>query len=204
MTVTKIEPMTKTRYKVYLDGQFAFVLYKGELSRYHIEEETELEDAAYAVITKLVLKRAKLRAMHLLNDMGRTESQLRTKLLQGGYTENITEEAIQYVKSFGYINDLEYARNYILGRKSSKSKWEIYAGLGQKGLSGEIISQAMEECYEEDDVAEAILSLMKKRRFDPENADEQSRQKMIGYLARKGFGYSDIQHVMLDIFHKTV
>ena len=36
MTVTKIEPVTKSKYKIYLDGQFAFVLYKGELSRYHI------------------------------------------------------------------------------------------------------------------------------------------------------------------------
>ena len=40
MTVTKIEPLSKTRYKVYLDGQFAFTLYKGELSRYHIAEES--------------------------------------------------------------------------------------------------------------------------------------------------------------------
>ena len=40
MTVTKIEPVTKTRYKVYVDGQFAFVLYKGELSRYHIAEDS--------------------------------------------------------------------------------------------------------------------------------------------------------------------
>ena len=30
MTVTKIEPVTKSKYKIYLDGQFAFVLYKGE------------------------------------------------------------------------------------------------------------------------------------------------------------------------------
>ena len=36
MYVTKIEPVTKTKYKVFIDGQFAFVLYKGELSRYHI------------------------------------------------------------------------------------------------------------------------------------------------------------------------
>ena len=46
MTVTKIEPVTKSKYKIYLDGQFAFVLYKGELSRYHIEEEGSLEGSA--------------------------------------------------------------------------------------------------------------------------------------------------------------
>ena len=36
MVVTKIEAVTKTRFKVYIDEKFAFVLYKGELSRYHV------------------------------------------------------------------------------------------------------------------------------------------------------------------------
>ena len=100
MTVTKIEPLSKTRYKVYLDGQFAFTLYKGELSRYHIAEESVIEDDIYDSLRLIVIKRAKLRAMHLLSDMGRTESQLRTKLKQGGYAEDAVEAAIRYVKSF--------------------------------------------------------------------------------------------------------
>ena len=33
MLVTKVEPVTKTKYRVELDQQFAFVLYKGELAR---------------------------------------------------------------------------------------------------------------------------------------------------------------------------
>ena len=100
MTVTKIEPLSKTRYKVYLDGQFAFTLYKGELSRYHIAEESVIEDDIYDSLQQIITKRAKLRAMHLLSDMGRTESQLRTKLKQGGYAEDAVEAAIRYVKSF--------------------------------------------------------------------------------------------------------
>ena len=34
MAVTRVEAVTKTKYKVYVDGQFAFILYKGELSRF--------------------------------------------------------------------------------------------------------------------------------------------------------------------------
>ena len=77
MTVTKIEPVTKTRYKVYVDGQFAFVLYKGELSRYHIAEDSELEEEIYQNLRKeIVLKRAKLRAMQLINDSGSSETNI--------------------------------------------------------------------------------------------------------------------------------
>ena len=31
MLVTKVEPVTKTKYRVELDQQFAFVLYKGRI-----------------------------------------------------------------------------------------------------------------------------------------------------------------------------
>ena len=197
MTVTKIVPVTKTRYKVYVDGQFAFVLYKGELSRYHIAEDSELEEKTYQSIRKeIILKRAKLRAMHLLNDMGRTESQLRTKLLRNDYPSDIVEEAIAYVKSFGYINDAEYTRSFIENRKEKKSKKEIYAALCQKGLPKDLIETALEECYADDDSIAAIEAIVRKKKFDPKSTDYKEMQKMMGYLVRKGFRYDDIRQVI--------
>ena len=46
MTVTQVEALfgSKSKYRVYLDGQPAFVLYRGELSRYHIREGRELAE----------------------------------------------------------------------------------------------------------------------------------------------------------------
>ena len=84
MYVTKIEPVTKTKYKVFIDGQFAFVLYKGELSRYHIAQDTEVDERLVSqILSEIVLKRAKLRAMHLLTDMDRTESQTSHEIKAG-------------------------------------------------------------------------------------------------------------------------
>lgn len=197
MTVTKIEPVTKSKYKVYLDGQFAFVLYKGELSRYHIAEGSVLEEEKYQKIrVDIVLKRAKLRAMHLLSDMGRTESQLRSKLALGGYPQDIVEEAIEYVKSFGYINDMEFARNFIESRKDKKSRKELYAALSQKGVAKELIEQAFEECYGNEDSRAAIEAILRKKKYDPRTADHAQTQKILGYLVRKGFHYEDIRQVI--------
>ena len=42
MIVSGITPADKRRSKVYLDGSFAFVLYNGEIKRFHIEEGEEL------------------------------------------------------------------------------------------------------------------------------------------------------------------
>ena len=52
------------------------------------------------------------------------------------------------MKSFGYINDQEYARNFIESRKDKKSRREIYASLCQKGVKSEDIDAAFQECYE--------------------------------------------------------
>lgn len=194
MIITKTEAVAKTRYKVYIDGQFAFVLYKGELSRYQVREGQELGEEAYEKIrAEVLVKRAKLRAMHLLNAMGRTERQLRMKLEQGGYPEDVVDEALSYVKSFGYVNDLSYARSFITGRKEKKSRKEISMLLKEKGISQEEIEQAMEECYEEEDSAAAIRKIMEKRRYDSERASYEERRKLMGYLMRKGFSYEDMR-----------
>lgn len=207
MVVTDVEAVTNAKYKVYIEGKYAFILYKKELSRYHIATGQELiEEVYWKIRTEVVSKRAKLRAMHLLNDMGRTESQLRQKLERDGYPEDIIEEAVSYVKSFGYINDDNYARVFIDSRKNKKSRKEIFAGLLQRGIDKEVIERAFEDYYEEDDAQRAIAEIMRKKRYDPEKADRKETQRMIGYLTRKGFGYDDIFRVseMLDIFDKTV
>ena len=197
MKVTKIESVTKTKFKVYVEEQFAFVLYKSELSRYRIVTDEEITEDTFQKIKKeVILKRAKLRALHLLNDMDRTEAQLRTKLKQGLYTEDIIEQTIEYVKSFGYIGDASYARRYIQSRQKNKSKKEIYMELCKKGVAKEEIDSAMEECYENHGEEEAIRTLLRKKKYNPEQATEAKTQKIYGYLARKGFSYDQIRQVI--------
>lgn len=197
MNVTKVEAVTKTKWKVELDGQFAFVLYKGELSRFSIQEGGELSEEVYHQIKKnVVLKRAKLRAMHLLTDMARTEAGLREKLKQGLYPEDVVEDAIAYVKSFGYLGDYQYAENFIESRRSSKSKKEIYALLCGKGVPQEKIELAMEHCYDHGGEQEAIRQIIRKKHVDITHLSGQELQKIYGYLARKGFRYEDIRQVI--------
>ncbi|GAB5616832.1 recombination regulator RecX [Faecalimonas canis] len=197
MIVTQVEPLTKTKWKVYLDGKFVFVLYKGELSRFHIVQGEELSEDIFAKIREeVILKRVKLRALHLLNQMDRTEEQLRTKLKQGFYTDDMIDRAVAYVKSFGYIEDGDYAKRFILSRQGSKSRKEIYAKLYQKGIAKEIIERAMEECYEDNEEMTAIRKLIEKKHFDVRNAADSEKQKIYGYLARKGFSYDTIRQVI--------
>ena len=199
MTVTRIEAVSnsKNKFKVYVDEQFAFVLYKGELSRYHVKEGEELAEEIYTEIyEEVIVKRAKLRALHLLNTMGRTEVQLRQKLMQSDYPEEVIQKAMEYVKSFGYVNDAEYARSFILNRKDKKSRKELYMQLIQKGISTDVLDYVFEECYDDNSSKEAIYSLLQKKRYNPETASREETQKILAFLTRKGFSYEDIRQVL--------
>ena len=197
MVVTNIESITKTKYRVYIDDEFAFVLYKGELFKYQIHKDEEISEETIAGIKKEVLvKRAKLRAMHLLNAMPRTEQQLREKLAQNEYPEDVIEAAVSYVKSFGYINDEAYIRNFIISRKNSKSKREIVMLLGQKGLRGELVDNIVEEMYAEESELSTIKEIMRKKRWNPSEMEEKEKQKMLAYQMRKGFSYEEIRRAL--------
>lgn len=197
MYVTKLEPVTKAKYKVFLEEQFAFVLYKGELSHYKIQEGAQLSEETIKEIKKEILeKRAKLRAMHLLECMDRTETELYAKLKRDLYPEDIIETAMQYVKSFGYIGDSVYAKRFVESRQNTKSKLEIKMSLLQKGVSKEIVSEVLETYYDGQDESVAIQRLLNKKRFSAETATEEEKRKMYGYLMRKGFSYEDIRRVI--------
>ena len=197
MIVTNIESITKTKYRVFIDDAFAFVLYKGELCKYQIHKDEEISEETIAGIkNEVLIKRAKLRAMHLLNAMPRTEQQLREKLVQGEYPEDVIEAAVSYVKSFVYINDEAYVRNFIISKRNSKSKREIVMLLGQKGLRGERVDHIVEEMYAEESELSTIKEIMRKKRWNPSEMEEKEKQKMFGYLMRKGFSYEEIRKAL--------
>lgn len=200
MRITRIEELTKTRGKVYLDGEFAFVLYKGELQRRHMEEGGELQTEEYAEIMDGILpKRAKLRAMNLLKNREYTTAQLRDKLRQGGYPEKIIEEALEYVASFHYTDDQRYAAQYINCHGENRSRRRIESDLLGKGIDRETIRKAWDAWEEQGgvyDEQEMMRRLLEKRGYDPDAADSAARQKQAAFLMRKGFSGESIRRVL--------
>lgn len=204
MTVTKITEISKSRIKIMIDEEFAFVLYKGELHLYHLKEGEEIPEEVYSEIMEDVLpKRAKLRAMNLLKARAYTEKQLTDKLREGGYPEMVVRNAIDYVISYGYLDDRLYTADYIEYNKESKSRNQIVNALMQKGIPKEIVEQIWEEQVQEegkDLEQKQILSWMKKKNFDPAGASFEEKQKFSAFLYRKGFQIDAIRcALLLDI-----
>ena len=191
MLVTQISEASKSRSRVYLDGQFAFVLYKGELRQFQIKEGQELSEESYQqIMTQILPKRAKLRSMNLLQSRDYTKRQLEDKLRQGDYPQECIEEAVAYVESYGYIDDRRYAGDYIEYHMQTKSRMRIETDLLRKGIAKDIIREVFDELGElgvKQDEAAMIHALLGKRNYCADTATKQEQQKMYGFLHRKGF-----------------
>jgi hypothetical protein len=142
-------------------------------------------------------KRAKLRAMNLLQGREYTTAQLRTKLQQGFYPTEIIEQAIAYVAGFHYIDDLRYAVDYITYHEDSRSKRRIEQDLQGKGIPAATMEQAWQVWREkggEQDEQSMIRELLHKKHYDPEaETDWKERQKIYAFLVRKGFSAEAIR-----------
>ena len=198
--VTDITALSGGRYKIEIEEHTCFVLYKKELRTYRIKEGERISDTAlHEILSEILPKRAKLRSMNLLKGREYTERQLREKLKLGLYPEAVIDEAVTYVKSFHYLDDRRYAKDYILYYSESRSRGRIEQDLCRKGIAKELLRAV----YEEETAKEALpdeISLMekllRKKNYRKESADYREKQKMGAFLYRKGFSLDNIEKIL--------
>ena len=180
MIVTAVIPVDKRKCKVFLGEDFAFVLYKSEAARFHIEEGSDLSEETYARIKEeILLKRARDRALYLLQSQGRTQA-----------------EMIKKLQSDGYPDDSAYTENYIHVNKGRKSPRQIAYELQQKGVDKSRISQMMEETPIDEE--ETVRALLKKKTGGQIPQDWKEKQKLAAFLGRKGFSFDVIQKALRE------
>ena len=196
MEVKSLVKLTKGRAKICLDNGADFVLYKKEYEAYGIEEGAFLPEEKYQEICQeILIPRCKKRGLHLLEKQDRTEKNLRDKLSEGGYPEAVIDIAIDYINSFGYIDDARMAASHIRFYQDSRSRQRLKQDLLSKGVSAEVIERVLDEEYTADE-QELIKSLLIKKGYDSENATYEQRAKMYRFLMSRGFSSDSINRVL--------
>lgn len=201
--IKKVTSGTKGRVMIEFEHGVEVTLYKAEIRGLSkvgegilIEEGAFVEeDLYYKVLKEIVGKRAKKRALFLLEQMDRTEYQLREKLQRNGYPQECVDDAVDYVKSYHYIDDFRYAKNYIHLYQEKKSRQKLKMDLSKKGIAGAVIEQSLEEMFDSDE-KQKIAVLLQRRHYRADLADRREQQRMYQFLARRGFKTSDILSVM--------
>ena len=202
--VTAVIPVGKGRSEVWLDGECAFVLYRGELSRLDIKQGIELDEGVLkSIYDDILYPRAVNRLLYLLGSKDMTAKELEDKLSAGKYPVQVRKAALAKMAEYGYLDDASYARRYTecyIGRWSAK---RIRQDLIKKGVDRDIISRAMEESCGGEQSAEQerelIKQLLSKRHYDAKTADRKEKQRHYAYLCRQGFSFDDISAVMFDL-----
>ncbi len=197
MTITRIKELTKSRYLITVDDEFTFVLYKGELRIYKVKLLSEMtEDTFREIMTVVLPKRAKLRLLNLLQKKSYTEKQLKEKLEEGYYPVDIIKIAIDYVKSYGYINDQQFASDYYEYYKSSKSKNAMKRELMKRGIPNEYMEHLFELTEGSTDEEEIQIKRWLEKKHYSLEISMKDKKKLYDFLMRKGYSFDKIKQVM--------
>lgn len=125
-----------------------------------------------------------------LGQSDKSEQFLRDKLAGKGYPEDIIDRILDKLREYGYVDDVRYAHQYVRNRQEYDRRGTnaIKFELMRKGISREIIDEALEEEKDDDVQREAALSLARSKARSSRNVDKQKRvQRIVGALARRGY-----------------
>lgn len=110
--------------------------------------------------------------------------------LEGNAAE--AAEILEHLMKEKYIDDLRYASAYARD-KASISGWgatKIRYMLSAKGISSEVISQALEEI--DSSKAQVRLDKLMENKFKSLKDDPQCRLKMLRFGLGRGYSYEDV------------
>lgn len=195
ISVQSIESINKKKAVVTLEDGSSFPMYMGEIRRYGITEGESIETSVYReIMSEILIKRARERAMYILKGADKTEKQLRDKLAAGRYPAPVIDSVIEFLKKYDYINDYDYAMNYIRIYSQTQSIRMIKLKLSGRGIDRDTLEEAVEEYAEQFgyNSEQLIMDIIRKKHFDCSKPDLREKNRMISHLLRKGFKYDEI------------
>ncbi len=188
--ITAITPQVKdkTRCNIYIDNRFRCGLtletvVKNRLKAGMRIEEEELERIQLESEKNVALDKA----MTHLSATRKTEKQIRDFLVKRGYLPVVCDYVVEKLRSYGFLNDGEYAEAYLESAAKKKGGKLIRMELRSKGLSETDIENALAGLSGEQELASAQAILQKYLRG--KQVDKELAQKAYRYLLGKGFDY---------------
>lgn len=195
MLITAIETGRNNRYRIFGEDKFLFALYGKELKRYRIEEGTDIADAmVLSIIHEVIYKRAKERALFLLERRPLTTAMLKTKLKESDYPLEVIEQVVSFLEDYHYLDDEDYIRMYINTYSGRKSKRQLLYDLQQKGIA----RPRLDAYFEENDYSEQSGFEYQFQRYIRKRdvRDRGERQRIFHYFYSKGFSVSMIESAL--------
>ncbi len=196
MEITKISVQARNseRVNLYVDGKFYRGLDRLVALRLGLKpgltlspklvdklETTQTENSAWEW------------ALRTLQISPKSERDLYRKL-ERKFESDLAKRVVKRLKDADLLNDRRLAERLVseLVASKTKSKKEILLKLRQKGIPNDLARGVVMKVESEEDTV-MKLALVKNRKLSADLPWKERYEKVASYLARKGFGYSDIR-----------
>ena len=195
MGISAIKHQVKNanRVSVFVDGKYSFSLTLDQLLDSGIKKGDEVTQADVKKYLKLSDEgKQKQRALEWLMLRPHSEKEFRSYMYRKKVEPEFIDVWVEQFKQKKYLNDENFARWFAEQRlRKNKSTRAVVAELRSKGIKAQDIDNSL--CDSQDSDTEAIKKLITKIGSRPRYQD---KQKLIAYLAGRGFNYSDIKAVL--------
>ncbi|NLC66302.1 MAG: recombination regulator RecX [Clostridium sp.] len=204
ITDIKTNKKNKERVSIFVEGEFILacsneLVYKRSLK---IGDKIDVETLKEIAKEDEFLK-ARGQAYKYLERTYKTEKEVRDNLEKKGYEENTIDRVILVLREYNLTDDYRYAEIFIKSKIRTNGMTKISYDLERKGISKEIISEAISNTMIEDDSVEKVeeercydIALKKyiqlKRREDDQY---KLKGKLFTFLAGRGYDFDLINSV---------
>lgn len=199
MKITKIEiqKKNKNRVNLYLDEEFYCGLSLETIMKNHLKEGFEINENQIEFLKTETEKEVALsKAVGYISKCQKTKKEILKYLLTKGFDETICQQVIEKLEEYKFVDDEEYAKNYIKFKNKNNGSRKIAMELKQKGVDDEIASQSLEN-YSCD--RESVLSVATKY-LKNKDRDLKTKQKAYRHLASRGYQSEDIIFALNKFF----
>ena len=137
------------------------------------------------------------KALTLLEYRSRTCDQMRTLLLDRGFSDQIAQQVVDRLKELRLLDDARYASGYLKARTKKgyglrRSSYE----LRRRGIPEELLEEAAQDVSEEEELESALSAGRKIWQKTASMEKKKRRQKLYATLTQRGFGYETVDRVL--------
>lgn len=141
-------------------------------------------------------------AYRLLHERPRSEFEIRSRLKEKGHDEAAIDEAVEYLRRVGDIDDARFAKFWVESRMHLNPAGDVVLRheLKQKGVAAGIIDDALEAKASVYDEYEIALSMARDRFERLKKLDRRKASKRLyDFLLRRGFEYENVRKVIEEL-----
>ncbi len=190
MTVTDIRKIDDKRYCLYIDYEPYASVYSSDIRRLKIHAGEEVdEQAIYEFRKEYLFRRAMNKAVNSIKFSDKCEYDIRKKLRELYYDQEIIEHTVEKLKSYGYIDDYRYACGFVRRNMRKKGTRVIEYELEGKHIDRDIIKCAIDDNCEQDEL-DVVIALLQKKYSSADLVEK--RNKVMSYMYSKGFDHRKI------------